>query len=76
LALEVDEFREHEDGEGEVVKAGTAVESDSSVWIAGCRARRDDFTLLDNTKHQSLKFSCNNGTYIRFGGNYQNVSSA
>jgi hypothetical protein len=26
------------------------------------------------TKHQSLKFSYSNGTYIRFGGNYQNVS--
>ena len=28
------------------------------------------------TKHQSLKFSYNNGTYIRFGGNYQSVSAA
>jgi hypothetical protein len=28
------------------------------------------------TKHQSLKFSYNSGTYIRFGGNYQNVSAA
>jgi len=28
------------------------------------------------TKHQSLKFSYNNGAYIRFGGNYQNVSVA
>lgn len=27
-------------------------------------------------KHQSLKFSYSNGTYIRFGGNYQNVSVA
>jgi hypothetical protein len=26
------------------------------------------------TKHQSLKFSYSDGTYIRFGGNYQNVS--
>jgi hypothetical protein len=26
VAREVDEFREHEDGEGEVVKAGAAVE--------------------------------------------------
>lgn len=26
------------------------------------------------TKHQSLKFSYSNGDYIRFGGNYQNVS--
>jgi Putative MetA-pathway of phenol degradation len=28
------------------------------------------------TKHQALKFSYSNGTYIRFGGNYQNVSAA
>jgi hypothetical protein len=28
------------------------------------------------TKHQSLKFSYSNGTYIQFGGNYQNVSLA
>jgi hypothetical protein len=28
------------------------------------------------TKHQSLKFSYSNGTYIRFGGNYQNASVA
>lgn len=28
------------------------------------------------TKHQSLKFSYNNGAYIRYGGNYQNVSIA
>jgi Putative MetA-pathway of phenol degradation len=28
------------------------------------------------TKHQSLKFSYSTGTYIRFGGNYQNVSAA
>ena len=28
------------------------------------------------TRHQSLKFSYSDGTYIRFGGNYQNVSVA
>jgi hypothetical protein len=28
------------------------------------------------TKHQSLKFSYNNGAYINYGGNYQNVSAA
>lgn len=28
------------------------------------------------SKHQALKFSYNDGTYIRFGGNYQNVSVA
>jgi hypothetical protein len=31
---------------------------------------------LPITKHQSLKFSYSDGTYIRFGGNYQNVSVA
>jgi hypothetical protein len=28
------------------------------------------------TKHQSIKLSDSNGTYIRFGGNYQNFSAA
>jgi hypothetical protein len=28
------------------------------------------------SKHQSLKFSYSNGTYIQYGGNYQNVSVA
>ncbi len=28
------------------------------------------------TKHQTLKFSYSDGTYIRYGGNYQNVSAA
>jgi hypothetical protein len=28
------------------------------------------------TKHQSLKVSYSNGTYIRYGGNYQNISAA
>jgi len=31
---------------------------------------------LPITSHQSLKFSYSSGTYIRFGGNYQNVSVA
>ncbi len=31
---------------------------------------------LPITKHQSLKLSYSDGTYIRFGGNYQNVSVA
>jgi hypothetical protein len=31
---------------------------------------------VPTTKHQSLKFSYSTGTYIRFGGNYQNVSAA
>jgi len=28
------------------------------------------------SKHQALKFSYSNGAYIRYGGNYQNVSAA
>ena len=28
------------------------------------------------TKHQSVKFSYNNGAYIRYGGNFQNISAA
>jgi hypothetical protein len=28
------------------------------------------------SKHQSLKFSYNNGAYINYGGNFQNVSVA
>jgi hypothetical protein len=28
------------------------------------------------TKHQSLKFSYNNGAYINYGGSYQSVSAA
>ena len=31
---------------------------------------------LPVTKHQSIKFSYSNGTYVRFGGNYQSVSAA
>jgi hypothetical protein len=31
---------------------------------------------IPTSKRQSLKFSYSNGTYIRFGGNYQNVSVA
>ena len=31
---------------------------------------------LPITKHQSLKFSYSTGSYIRFGGNYQNISAA
>jgi hypothetical protein len=28
------------------------------------------------TRHQSIKLSYNNGAYIRYGGNYQNISVA
>jgi hypothetical protein len=44
----VDEFREHEDGEGEVVKAGRPV--------AGLG--RDDFTLLDKGQPQEIVGFC------------------
>jgi hypothetical protein len=32
--------------------------------------------MIPITKHPSLKFSYGNGTCIRFGGGYQNVSIA
>jgi hypothetical protein len=28
------------------------------------------------SKHQSVKFSYSNGAYVRYGGNFQNVSVA
>jgi hypothetical protein len=39
-------------------------------WVGG------GTSLNPITKHQSLKFGFSNGTYIRFGGNYQDVSMA
>jgi len=45
------------------------VSQDSNSRIGGTVA-------IPITKHQSLKFSYSTGTYIRFGGNYQNVSAA
>ena len=32
-------------------------------------------TSIPISKHQALKFSYSKGAYIRFGGNYQNISA-
>lgn len=63
---------------------------DGNYWFGGktsINGVENPFSRLSNsrlggtvslpiTKHQSLKFAYSNGTYIRFGGNYQNVSVA
>ncbi len=66
------------------------VSLDGNFWVGGATtvagvensATRQENSRLGGTaaipitKHQSLKFSYSNGTYIQFGGNYQNVSVA
>ena len=63
---------------------------DSNFWFGGStsingvpnplthetNSRIGGTVSLPISKHQSLKFSYSDGTYIRFGGNYQNVSAA
>ena len=63
---------------------------DGNYWFGGTTSLNrveNPLTLQKNSrvgvtasipvsKHQSLKFSYNNGAYIRYGGNYQNVSLA
>jgi hypothetical protein len=63
---------------------------DGNFWFGGVTSVNDvenPLTRLTNSRvggtfsvpisrHQSLKFSYSDGTYIRFGGNYQNVSAA
>lgn len=63
---------------------------DSNYWFGGktsLNGVEDPLTVQRNSrigvtasipvsKHQSLKFSYNNGAYIRYGGNYQSVSVA
>lgn len=69
-------------------KPGYWVSLDGNFWVGGATsvaAIENPLTKQENsrlgctgavrvTKHQSLKFSYSNGTYIQFGGNYQNVS--
>jgi hypothetical protein len=69
---------------------GTWVSLDGNFWwggvttVSGVRnpATRQTSSRLGGTaalrvsKHQSIKFSVSGGTYVRFGGNYQNVSVA
>jgi len=63
---------------------------DGNFWFGGktsLNGVQNSLTELSNsrlggtvsvpiTKHQSLKFSYSDGTYTRFGGNFQNVSAA
>ena len=63
---------------------------DSNFWLGGktsLNGLEDPLTKQTNsrigvaaavpiTNHQSLKLSYNDGTYIRYGGNYHNVSFA
>jgi hypothetical protein len=63
---------------------------DGNFWFGGrtsINGKEDLATLQKNsriggtasiplTRHQSVKFSYNNGAYIRYGGNYQSVSVA
>ena len=71
-------------------KFGFWVSLDGNYWFGGktsVAGIEDPLTRQANSrlggtgsvriaKHQSLKFSYSNGTYIQFGGNYQNVSVA
>ncbi len=66
------------------------VSLDSNFWFGGStsvagvenslteqtNSRLGCTAAIPITKHQAFKFSYSNGTYIRFGGNYQNVSAA
>src|SRR5262249_39612856 len=66
------------------------VSLDGNFWFGGVTSlNRKENPLTQNknsrvggtvsvplSKHHSLKFSYNNGAYIRYGGNYQNVSVA
>jgi hypothetical protein len=71
-------------------KLGWWVSLDGNFWVGGATSvngvespvtRRENSRIggtasVRIAKHQSLKFAYSNGTYIRFGGNYQNVSVA
>ena len=66
------------------------VSLDGNFWVGGStsvagvenpltkqeNSRLGGTAAIPVTKHQSLKFSYSNGTYIQYGGNYQNVSAA
>ncbi len=66
------------------------VSLDGNFWVGGSTSINgieNPLTKQENSrlgataavpisKHQSLKFGYSNGTYIQFGGNYQNVSVA
>lgn len=66
------------------------VSLDDNFWVGGStsiagignpltkqeNSRLGGTAAIPVSKHQSLKFSYSNGTYIQYGGNYQNVSVA
>ena len=63
---------------------------DGNFWFGGATSlngKENPLTVNRNSrvggtvsiplsKHQSLKFSYSNGAYVRYGGNYQNISAA
>ena len=71
-------------------KPGFWVSLDGNFWVGGSTSVagvENPLTKQENSrlgatgavrirKHQTLKFGYSNGTYIRFGGDYQNVSVA
>lgn len=71
-------------------KPGYWVSLDGNFWVGGTTSVagvENSLTKQENSrlgctgairiaKHQSLKVGYSNGTYIRYGGNYQNVSVA
>jgi hypothetical protein len=66
------------------------VSIDGNFWVGGtaspggvenpltkqANSRLGGTAAIPISKHQSLKFGYSNGTYIQYGGNYQNVSVA
>jgi hypothetical protein len=54
----------------------TSVNGVQNPFTRAANSRIGGTVAVPITKHQSLKFSYSDGTYIRFGGNYQNVSAA
>jgi hypothetical protein len=54
----------------------TSVDGIENALTSERNSRLGGTAAVPITKHQSLKFSYSNGTYIQFGGNYQNVSIA
>lgn len=53
---------------------GTALNGTASPQTSVRNSRIGGTVSTPISRHQSLKFSYSNGAYIRYGGNYQNVS--
>ena len=54
----------------------TSVNGVQNVSTLQRSSRIGGTTSIPISKHQALKFSYSKGAYIRFGGNYQNISAA